>query len=90
MAVYVDHLRPCLPNKNWRYTESCHMIADTRQELLKMAGHLRLKLSWFQEKPPHFDLTRSKRILAVGAGAVVLDSTAYVKKFHEILNHKKT
>ena len=72
MSVYVDELTVCVQNKNWRYKYSCHLVADTVEELHYFAGRMRLKPAWFQDKPelPHYDLTKNFRILAVKLGAV--------------------
>lgn len=73
MAVYVDSLLW----RGWklygRPVQSCHMVADTVDELLAFAERLRLKPEWLQGEGigciPHFDLVASKRIRAVRAGA---------------------
>jgi len=71
MSVYVGPIMPCVPNKNWRYNYSCHLVADTVAELHSFAACLGLKRSWFQDKRiPHYDLTRNKRKQAVKLGAI--------------------
>lgn len=77
--MYVDKLR----NWGWKLGPSCHMIADTNEELHEFAAKLGMKRSWFQASAsgPHYDLVRSKRDLAVRLGAVELDDRA----FHQIL-----
>lgn len=79
MAVYVDRLR----DWGWRLGPSCHLIADTNEELHAFAESIGLKRCWFQAKAsgPHYDLTASKRVRAVARGAVELDD----RGFHEIL-----
>ena len=48
-----------------------HMLADTESELHAMASRLGLRRSWFQnDRVPHYDVSQSKRALAVTAGAV--------------------
>ena len=76
MSVYVDSLFNCIKNKNWKYDEACHLFADTTKELHDFALQIGLKRRWFQNQSsvPHYDLTRSKRRLAVRKGAVELDS----------------
>lgn len=72
MTVYVDDLAryptkiPCFR------LGSCHMMADTLDELHAMAAKIGLKRAWFQDHPhhPHYDLTASKRVDALQAGAV--------------------
>lgn len=79
MAVYVDKLR----DWGWRLGPSCHLIADTNEELHAFAATLGLKRSWFQAKTsgPHYDLTAGKRARAVELGAVELGDRA----FHAVL-----
>lgn len=71
MTVYVDQMMACVPNRNWRYSENCHLFADSKPELLKFAGRMGLNPSWIQNTSLlHFDLTRNKRALALRLGAV--------------------
>lgn len=75
MAVYVDPLTGCVPNHRWRWSQACHLYADTIEELHQFADHLGLRRSWFQHKPghyrlPHYDLTPGMRRRAVQSGAV--------------------
>jgi len=85
MAVYVDPIQNCPTNKNWPYTQFCHMIADTPKELKAFALIIDLKLSWYQEKSfPHFDLTKSRRVEAIKMGAIDLNLRQFVKKMQEI------
>ncbi len=69
--IYVDAMRPCKPNKNWRHTESCHLTTDGDiAELHDFAEKLQLERSWFQDgRHPHYDLTVAKRLAAVRLGA---------------------
>jgi hypothetical protein len=75
MSVYVDPIAPYGQSATWRWHESCHMYADTVEELHAMADKLGLKRAWFQtpNRLPHYDLTRSKRRQAVKLGAVQTD-----------------
>ncbi len=79
MAVYVDNFKAKadVPNGN-RVVRGvwCHMTADTTEELLEMADKIGMKRSWIQYPgtwKEHFDVTLSKRALAVAAGAVEVD-----------------
>ena len=68
MAVYVDDMAA-----NFGRMKMCHMVADSEQELEQMARKLGLNLSWWQYKghrKSHFDISLSKRKLAVQNGAV--------------------
>ena len=59
----------------FRCKPSCHMYADTLDELHAAAAYIGLKRSWFQNAQtlPHYDLTPSKRKLAVKAGVQETD-----------------
>lgn len=75
MSVYVDGLLVfggdeaprCFRNK-----PSCHMYVDTFEELHAMAKRIGLRREWFQNSPTckHYDLTPSRRALAVAYGSV--------------------
>ncbi|MFB0523945.1 MAG: DUF4031 domain-containing protein [Phycisphaerae bacterium] len=83
MSVYVDEMTNCLKNKNWPYSRSCHLVADSVEELHYFAGRLMLKPSWFQQKSdlPHYDLTTGMRRLAIKLGAIEIGRN----KFEEIM-----
>lgn len=72
MSVYVDPMFPCLATANWRWRESCHLWADTEQELHTFAARIGLRREWYQKDAilPHYDLTSGRRIKAVAFGAV--------------------
>lgn len=84
--VYVDDLIPCIPNRMWRWTKSCHLIADSLDELHAFAAGLGMRRGWFQGRGrmPHYDLTSTLRQAAVAAGAIELDRRAFVAKKREI------
>lgn len=57
----------------------CHMIADTLDELHEMADAIGMRREWFQPRSfPHYDLSLSRRALAVGRGAVECDRAEFV------------
>jgi hypothetical protein len=67
MAVYIDSMRA-----NFGRMKMCHMIADSRMELLEMADRIGVARKWLQKAgtaQEHFDIALSKRALAVAAGA---------------------
>jgi len=77
MAVYVDWVFDTVPNKNWKYKKACHLLADRTGELIVFAvKELGLKASYMQNRDSgsmlkrHFDLTESKRKLAIKKGAI--------------------
>lgn len=89
MTVYVDALLPCVPNRHWRYHKSCHLIADTKDELLEFADLLGLSWRWIQtgSRIVHFDLTENKRAAAVRLGAVEIDQRTFVSKMKGARRH---
>ena len=79
--VYVDELRPTVPRPGRRFSRSCHMTADTLEELHAMAGLLGLKPSWFQDgKYPHYDLTANKRYDATHLGAQEITTREWIER----------
>ena len=91
MTVYVDELRPYGRSATWKHDSSCHMFCDGPfSELHEMAQAIGLKLAWFQCHAPrpdmwHYDLTASKRRLAVQHGAVEITSRQYSAMIHEAI-----
>lgn len=83
MAAYVSPLRRH-PSGLW-----CHLIADTTEELHRIAREIGLKARCFQPGSyPHYDLRPSKRARAVKAGVVELTSRELGKKIRENRNDK--
>jgi hypothetical protein len=80
LSVYVDPLLYHGGSKEFKYTVSCHMYADTPEELHAMALLIGMRLEWFQNRPdfPHYDLTPARRKRAVHRGAV------QVNKYHVV------
>lgn len=71
--ICVDSMWSCAPNSGWQWHESCHLFdtAGDTEALHEFASDLGLEQRWFQDTVdfPHYDLTRSKRELAVRSGA---------------------
>jgi hypothetical protein len=74
--IFMDRLRPCLPNKQWRYNKSAHLFtippASNITPLKQFAGRLGLKPFWFQWRQnslPHFDLSPARYAQALALGA---------------------
>ena len=86
MAVYVD-----LDIFHWRGKMWAHLIADTDEELHKLAESIGLKRGWFQNKKittiPHYDITSSKRKQAIAVGALEIDRD---RMGEFIRNYKRT
>jgi hypothetical protein len=79
MACYVDDMKA-----PFRRMVMCHMFADTREELFAMADRIGVARKWFQRPDAagvegmaasweHFDISMSKRALAVKYGAIETD-----------------
>ena len=96
MTVYVDGLIAWPQEAESEYASrwfgngrpSCHLFADTEDELHEFAGRLGLKRSWFQshhEHPHlhHYDLTLRKRGLAVRLGAVEINAMEWARRHME-------
>ena len=85
MSAYVDPLI----DYGWRLGASCHLYADSVEELHQFAQGLMMKRSWFQVSKsgiPHYDLVASRRRMAVRQGAVEITSTlADLKRFKGML-----
>ena len=76
MTVYVDTMKA-----RFGRMIMCHMAADTVGELHEMADLIGMKRKWFQDKPrfPHYDISLSKKALAISHGAVELGMKDLVK-----------
>lgn len=82
MPVYVD----ALIDFGWKLGPSCHMTADTLEELHALADKIGLKRSWFQPGEvslPHYDLVESKRKLAIANGAIELTRREAVERLRK-------
>ncbi len=64
----------------------CHMIADTLEELHAMADKIGVDRKHFQTDTnnKHYDICKSKRALAVKAGAIECDRHEFVKALKRI------
>lgn len=83
MAVYVDDMAAPFKRGNRTYI-MCHCWGDSREELFAMMRLIGVDLKYFQRPPSvklpgmnasweHFDITKTKRALAVKAGAIETD-----------------
>lgn len=81
MTVYVDALIDYGINKDvWKWGASCHLFADTVEELHDFAARIGMRRPWFQDKDlPHYDLTTRRRRAAVALGAIELNRQEFVK-----------
>jgi Protein of unknown function (DUF4031) len=68
-----------------RWSGGGHMQADTLDELHAFADRVGLRREWFQSKPgrpenDHYDLTRTRRELAIELGALSEDRRAGTRR----------
>lgn len=65
---------------------SCHMYADTLEELHEMADKLSLRRTWFQNSAnlQHYDLTPNKRDWALYHGVIRQDRKDAVAKWQQL------
>lgn len=70
MTVYVDDMAASFKprHRHDRNYVMSHMIADTDDELHKMAARIGVARKWFQGD--HYDIVQSKKKIAVEYGAV--------------------
>jgi len=76
--IYLDSLRTA----NWKYKKSCHLTADSDEELLSFAKQLGLKETWLQTSRSgvkHFDLTEGMR-----KKALILKEVIYTREELEL------
>ena len=65
--VYVDNM-----NAPYRNMTMCHMIADTKEELLEMVDKIGVQRKWIQYEDTykeHFDVCLTKKKKAIENGA---------------------
>lgn len=83
MSVYVDRMQAAFGRM-----VMCHMIADTPDELHAMADRIGVARRWFQQPPKasfwHYDIAKSKRVLAIAAGAIDCDRNTFVAHLRRI------
>ena len=72
VVVMVDELRAWPHARGYFRAGSCHLTCATLDDLHAFAARLGLRREWFQDHPiaPHYDLTATKRALALHYGAV--------------------
>lgn len=80
--IYVDDIQT-YPAGGPRWARWSHMATDgDLADLHRMAAQLGLKRSWFQNEPrhPHYDVTPSKRALALRLGAQAVSSEELIRR----------
>lgn len=81
MAVYVDNAQ--IP---YRGMKMCHMVADTKEELIEMIKKIGVNEKYIQKENTvyeHFDICMSKRNKAIKNGAKKMTSRQLVIKIRE-------
>ena len=87
MGVYVDSLLRYPGHPRFPWAQSCHLFADSEDELHDFARALGMKLEWSQvgrRGLPHYDLNPERRALAIALGALALDRRASVAKWRAL------
>ena len=76
MGVYIDTTRT-----PYGRMFMSHMIADSLNELHRMAKCIGIRRKWFQDKSvPHYDICQSKKVLALKKfGAHEIDRRTFVE-----------
>ncbi len=85
--VYVDELM----NWGWRLGPSCHLFADSPDELHAFAARIGMKRQWAQvggRSVLHYDLTAGRRAKAVALGATVADRATLRRLLRQATNQK--
>ena len=83
MAVYIDNF-----NAPFGRMLMCHMIADTKDELLNMVDKIGVQRKWIQEEGTyneHFDVCLSAKKKAIAAGAIEINFRLYASS----VNYRK-
>lgn len=85
MAVYVDNNRA-----KFRGMRMSHMTADTNEELDAMAEKIGLNPEWKQfGSIIHYDVSSSKRLLAIKHGAIGVTPIELVMKIRDNVEMKR-
>ena len=82
MSVYVDTI-VVYPNAWGPFKKgSCHLVADTLDELHAFAEKLGMRRAWFQDTKhmPHYDLTPKRREEALRLGAVSISTMELARR----------
>ena len=81
--IYVDQIKVWPTGIRCFRNGSCHLFADTLEELHAMAVKLGLKRAWYQyrEPIPHYDLTIERRIKAIELGVASLTTKLCIKRW---------
>ena len=86
MTIYVDHAM----NRLGRMKMSHMMTNSNLDELHQFAKRIGLKREWFQNHPihPHYDISESKRKIAIQNGAIPISSEGLLMLCSNISQHR--
>lgn len=84
MGVYVDKAK-----NPFRGMKTCHLVADTLDELHAFADKIGLKREWCQYSVnlPHYDISQSKRREALRNGAKEISNIQLVDMMRAFRSH---
>jgi hypothetical protein len=84
MGVYVDAPMPFTPSRKWPWAAACHLLANTRAEVVAFGRTMGLKPEAFRDEAdfPHFWLSPKMRDYAIrlGAFACSQETVALIQK----------
>lgn len=86
MSVYVDPLMNHGGSATFRWKRSCHLFADSLDELHAFAKSIGMKKEWFQPNKTvdHYDLNENRHRIALLKGAIQLDRNDSIMKWREL------
>ena len=72
----------------------CHLWADALDELYAMVDRIGVQRKWLQQPPKaswvHFDIAKSKRALAISAGAIATDKYGPLEHVARLRGNQRT
>jgi len=87
--VYVDEVRKCRPFGPQAWTTSCHLFADTEDELHEFAESMGMRREWFQDherrERRHYDLPEYRREVALELGASEIRARDWLRQARQTL-----
>lgn len=87
MPVYVDRLYYHGFKLYGVNRASCHLFADSLEELYHFGDALGLKREWIHKSNmgiPHYDISNNKRKKAIEQGAIYLQKRHLLRKFKQL------
>lgn len=86
--ILVDYCVPCRQTAKWPCPEACHMFAFPGvplEDLHAMAKRIGLRREYFREHAslPHYDLSRTKQLIAISYGAKLVGRATVVEAMRQ-------